>query len=50
MPKNACYISIGPETSKTARLEGIDTILEAEEHTIDGLVAAIVSEFKTRNQ
>ncbi len=34
--------SIGPMTSKTLRKNGVEPVLEAEEHTIPGLVDAIV--------
>jgi len=33
--------SIGPETSRAAREEGLDLVVEASVHTTDGLVAAI---------
>jgi len=35
--------SIGPETTKALRELGLDPALEAKEHTIDGLVKALVS-------
>ncbi|MCP4296459.1 MAG: uroporphyrinogen-III C-methyltransferase [Proteobacteria bacterium] len=35
--------SIGPVTSKTAIREGIDLALEADEHTIDGLIKEILN-------
>lgn len=35
--------SIGPVTSDTARRHGLDVAIEAPEHTIDGLIAAILS-------
>lgn len=34
-------VSIGPITSRAAREEGLEIDLEAEEHTIDGLIAVI---------
>ncbi|HXH87773.1 MAG TPA: uroporphyrinogen-III synthase [Gaiellaceae bacterium] len=34
-------VSIGPETSRTARAVGIEIVAEAETHDLDGLVAAI---------
>ena len=34
-------VTIGPETSRAAREGGLDVVAEAEEHTTDGLVAAI---------
>ena len=36
-------VSIGPVTSKTAAERGLRVDAEAEEHTIDGLVAALVA-------
>ena len=36
--------SIGPETSRVAREEGIEVHVEAPEHTIPGLVAAILED------
>lgn len=35
-------VSIGPITSATARAAGIDIAIEAQAHTIDGIVSAIV--------
>jgi uroporphyrinogen III methyltransferase / synthase len=35
--------SIGPATSETVRAEGMELVLEAEEYTVEGLVAALVS-------
>lgn len=35
-------VSIGPVTSATCRELGLDVAVEAEEHTLDGLVAALV--------
>lgn len=40
-------VSIGPITSGTARARGIDVAAEAEEHTIDGLVGALVGALTT---
>jgi uroporphyrinogen III methyltransferase / synthase len=34
-------VTIGPETSRAAREGGLDVVAEAEEHTADGLVAAV---------
>jgi uroporphyrinogen-III synthase len=34
-------VSIGPETTRAARAEGIDVVAEAESHDLDGLVEAI---------
>jgi uroporphyrinogen III methyltransferase/synthase len=39
--------SIGPVTTETAEREGLPIILEAEEHTIPGLVTSIENYFKT---
>jgi uroporphyrinogen III methyltransferase/synthase len=36
-------VSIGPVTSATARQQGLDVDVEAEQHTIDGLVAALLA-------
>lgn len=36
--------TIGPETSRAARQEGIEVHAEADPHTIDGLVAALIAE------
>jgi uroporphyrinogen-III synthase len=35
--------AIGPVTAATARENGLDVAVEAEVHTIDGLVDALVS-------
>jgi len=45
LPDNVAYISIGPETTKTACEEGIKITTEADEHTIDGLVKSILTHF-----
>ena len=37
-----CAVSIGPVTSETARARGLRVDAEATEHTIDGLVAALL--------
>jgi uroporphyrinogen III methyltransferase/synthase len=37
-------VSIGPVTSETAREHGLTVAVEAEQHDIDGLVAAIVED------
>ena len=44
LPRNVVYASIGPETTKAARAEGMDISIEAQKHTIPGLVAALVDE------
>jgi len=36
-------VSIGPETTRAARLAGLDVLAEAEPHTLDGLVRAVAS-------
>jgi uroporphyrinogen-III synthase len=38
----ASAVSIGPQTTETARHHGIDVIAEAETHDLEGLVAAVV--------
>lgn len=45
LPHGIKYASIGPETSKAAREEGMEIAVEAQEHTIDGLVNTIVDKF-----
>ena len=37
-------VSIGPVTSATAREEGLEVHAEAAEHTIPGLVAALLAD------
>ena len=37
-------VSIGPVTSETARKRGLRVDVEADPHTIDGLVEALVGE------
>jgi uroporphyrinogen-III synthase len=34
-------VTIGPETSRVARSEGLNVVAEAETHDLDGLVAAV---------
>ena len=41
--KNPSVISIGPVTSQTARDRGLDVDAEADPHTIDGLVEAVIA-------
>ncbi|MDP9134412.1 MAG: uroporphyrinogen-III C-methyltransferase, partial [Actinomycetota bacterium] len=41
-PSDARVISIGPVTSESARAAGLDVQAEAEDHDIDGLVAALL--------
>jgi uroporphyrinogen-III synthase len=38
-------VSIGPVTSDTARARGLEVRVEAADHTIDGLVRAVVATF-----
>jgi uroporphyrinogen III methyltransferase/synthase len=38
---SAPAVTIGPETSKIARSEGLTVVAEAETHDLDGLVAAV---------
>jgi len=49
LPDAVAYVSIGPETSKAARQEGMTVRAEAQDYTIDGLVAVIVKEFGGKN-
>lgn len=44
IPGSVVYVSIGPETSKAAKSEGIAILAEAAEHTIAGLTATLVAE------
>lgn len=44
IPANLKFASIGPETSRAAKAEGMTVWTEAAEHTIGGLVSAIVTE------
>lgn len=44
-PAGVSYASIGPQTSRAAAEEGLEISVEAKEHTIDGLVAAIADKF-----
>jgi len=36
-------VSIGPETTREARAQGVDVVGEAETHDLDGLVAAVAA-------
>jgi uroporphyrinogen III methyltransferase/synthase len=49
VPPGARVVSIGPITSATARELGIDVAVEATQHDIDGLVAALVSDARASN-
>ncbi len=40
-------VSIGPETTRTARTAGIRVVAEAETHDLDGLVAAVAQAAQT---
>ncbi len=44
IPADVRYASIGPRTSQTARAEGMTVWTEAEEHTVEGLIAALVAQ------
>jgi uroporphyrinogen III methyltransferase/synthase len=43
-PAGARVVSIGPVTSETARAHGLEVHVEAEQHDIEGLVAALVAD------
>jgi len=45
-PKQARIVSIGPITSETARAAGLEVDVEAERHDIDGLLAALLDDFR----
>ena len=40
--------TIGPLTSSAVREMGLEVHVEAEEHTMEGLVSAIVTEFTSK--
>ena len=42
LPSNVLYAAIGPETAKAAEAHGLAVAIEAETHTVAGLVEAIV--------
>jgi uroporphyrinogen III methyltransferase/synthase len=44
MPDSARLVSIGPVTSETARELGLPVHVEASQHDIDGLVAALLAD------
>jgi uroporphyrinogen-III synthase len=46
--KKAITASIGPMTTTIANDEGIAINIEAEAHSVPGLVEAIISHFKTK--
>jgi uroporphyrinogen III methyltransferase/synthase len=39
------FASIGPQTTRTARERGLKTVIEAEKHTLEGLVEALAATF-----
>jgi uroporphyrinogen III methyltransferase/synthase len=43
-PKNARIVSIGPVTSETIRAAGLELAVEAGEHDVDGLLAALLDD------
>jgi uroporphyrinogen III methyltransferase / synthase len=43
-PTSARIVSIGPVTSETARAAGLDVDIEAAQHDIDGLLAALLED------
>jgi uroporphyrinogen-III synthase len=47
-PWQGRVVSIGPVTSRTCRQLGIEVAVEAEEHDLDGLVAALVAAARPR--
>ena len=42
LPRTARVVSIGPVTSEAAREAGLDVAVEAEQHDVDGLIAALL--------
>jgi uroporphyrinogen III methyltransferase/synthase len=43
-PRNARVVSIGPVTSESARTAGLQVDVEADQHDIDGLLAALLAD------
>jgi uroporphyrinogen III methyltransferase/synthase len=43
-PSGARIVSIGPITSEAARAAGLEVAIEAEQHDVDGLVAALLAD------
>lgn len=41
----ACIVTIGPATTATARAAGLHVAREAEEHTVDGLLATMIEQW-----
>jgi uroporphyrinogen III methyltransferase/synthase len=50
LPSKSAYASIGPETTKAAAAHGLEVAVEADPHTVAGLVEAIVSYFQRAEQ
>ena len=48
LPRDARVVSIGPVTSAAARDAGLEVDVEAQRHDIEGLVAALVADARTR--
>jgi uroporphyrinogen III methyltransferase/synthase len=48
VPDGARVVSIGPVTSDTLREHGVEPHVEAEQHDVDGLVAALTEDAGTR--
>jgi uroporphyrinogen-III synthase len=46
-PWSAAVVSIGPVTSRTCRELGLEVAVEADQHDLDGLVAALVAAART---
>jgi uroporphyrinogen III methyltransferase/synthase len=46
VPEGPVVVSIGPVTSQTARERGLTVDVEADPHTIDGLVEGLVSRLR----
>jgi uroporphyrinogen III methyltransferase / synthase len=44
LPKGARIVSIGPITSETIRVRGLEVDVEAEQHDIDGLLEALLDD------
>ncbi len=45
-PPNARIVSIGPVTSEAVRAAGLEVHVEAEQHDVDGLLAALLADAK----
>ncbi|HYP54745.1 MAG TPA: uroporphyrinogen-III C-methyltransferase [Solirubrobacterales bacterium] len=46
-PRAARVVSIGPITSETARVAGLEVDVEAERHDVDGLIEALLADAKS---